>query len=228
MPVADPAEHIDIRTDIDDLTAEEYEVDVNQRYDLARHPKVQEISERIENLKEGAVSAFEEAKRLRQEAEEAEGKASKVAAGQAEGDTDALFGEAATKEQKAERKEKEGRARANALKQLVGERETKMVLQASGAVDRADRLVSNLDPVAQTGRDEVQQQAENEHRAAAEQELENLLPKLRERWTEFAELYQKARVLSTRSFGAYSTGIGPLSSGDVDEARKRLQQALDA
>jgi len=227
MATAEAADHIDIRSDVSGMTPEEYEADVNRRFDLGEHPKVQEANQRRDDLKASTKQAFADAERLREEAAEMEEKASAAAAGQAEGDAEALFEEAAELGQKADRKEKEARAKANALKQFIGAHNTRMFIgKEVPGVDNADRFVDQLDPVAQPRRDEIQQQAEQETQAAAEQELENLLPELRERWDAFAELYEKARALSTRSYGAYSSGIGSLSSGDVEEARQRLQQAI--
>ena len=224
--MAQPAEHIDIRSDVSSLSVEEYEADVSDRFALAKHPKVEEVNQRREDLKESTRQAFEDAERLRREAAEAEEKAGKVAAGQADGDADALFQEAAEKEQKAERKEKEAKAKAGALKQLIGAHATRMFLGKCPGVDNARRLVDNLDPVAQTKQDKAQMQAEKEVQAAAEKELDNLLPELRERWESFTKLYRKARALSDQSFGRGT--IGPLSGRDVEGAAETLESALDA
>lgn len=223
--MATPADHITIRDDVSGMAPEEYEEDVDERFDLGAHPDVQQINQRREDLRESTRQSFEDAQRLHREADEAEEKASKVAAGQADGDADALFETAAEKEQKAERKEKEATAKAGALKQIVGAHDTRMFLGKCPGVDNARRIVDDLDPVAQTRSDEVQMEAEQELHAAAEQELGNLLPELRERWKSFAELYRKARALSDQSFGRGT--IGPLSGRDVERAFKQMQAAVE-
>jgi hypothetical protein len=223
--MATPAEHITIRDDVSDFTPEEYEADVDERFALSAHPDVQEITGRREDLKESTRQAFADAQRLRREADETEEKASAVAAGQADGDADELFQEAAEKEQKAERKEKEATAKAGALKQIVGAHDARMFLGKCPGVDNPRRIVDELDPVAQTRQDEMQMKAEGEVEAAAGEELANLLPELRERWASFAELYRKARLLADRSNGRFDAGT--LTGGDVERAFEQMQAAVE-
>lgn len=210
--MAPPAEHIDIRTDFAGLDPEAYREDLKKRFALSAHPDVREMEENIINMKEAAREAFETANTLRSEAADKEALAEQKAASGDDEEAERAYAAAAEKRQEADRRERIARSKTGTLKQWVGQQETTRAI--AGTVDRAQRLVNRLDPVAQTKRDKIKMEAEQEIRAAAKKEMSHLLSHLKERWKPFLEAFRKAKAFNSGSAtaGGFGRSLGVLDN----------------
>lgn len=219
-------DHIDIRTDFSEVDLDTYREDVKERFALSAHPKVQNMTKRIEQMKTGAREAFEDAADLKAQAETKEDEAEAEAAQGNDSAADSLYEEAAELKQKADRRRRIAESKTRTLQKWI--RDTDAAQAISPVVDRPNELVSGMDAPAQTKRDRVQQQAEQELRQAAEKEMEYLMAHLKEQADPFLDALEKAKALDTDSAtaGGFGRTLNVLSGVDV-KAAGGARQGLD-
>jgi len=139
---------------------------------------------------------------------------------------DSLYEEAAELKQKADRRRRIAKSKTRTLQKWI--RDTDAAQAISPAVDRPNELVSGMDAPAQTKRDRVQQEAEQELRQAAEKEMEHLMAHLKEQADPFLDALEKAKALDSDSAtaGGFGRTLDVLSGVDV-KAAGGARQGLD-